>query len=238
MARGATGFGPVHAPRTIHEATVAQVRAWIQDGTLRPGQRLHQDQLAARLGVSRMPVREAIRRLAAEGFVEIEPHRGAFVAALDPAEIRELYLIRAALETLAAGLAVERIGEAEIDRLRGLLDAMREAVAAGDDERAIDLDRELHACLFEPAGMPLLLGLIAQMRDRSAVFRRAHAHIPGRADVSNREHAALLDAVVARDRGALERLTHEHLINAADHLIAHVAPEGALTSRRAEPVEA
>src|SRR4051812_43907 len=82
--------------RTVNDATTGQIRAWILNGRLKPGERLHQEQLAVDLGVSRMPVREAIRQLAAEGLVQLIPHRGAFVSSLDPDEIRELYEVRAA----------------------------------------------------------------------------------------------------------------------------------------------
>jgi DNA-binding GntR family transcriptional regulator len=213
----------LHTPRTAHDATLAQLRAWILDGTLGPDERLHQDRLAAALGVSRMPIREALRQLAAEGLVRIYPHRGAFVASLNPAEIRELYLVRAALERLAAGIAAERIDGEALARLDGLVARMWDAVEVEDDETAIELDRLFHDTIYSAAGMPFLHDLIFQARRRSDVFRRAHAHIPGRSRVSTEEHAEFLAALATRDRDRVERLTCAHLMNAAEHLIAYVA---------------
>jgi DNA-binding GntR family transcriptional regulator len=216
-----------HAPRTAHDATLAQLRVWILDGTLAPNERLHQDRLAAALGVRGMPIREALRQLAAEGLVRIYPHRGAFVASLNPAEIRELYLVRAALEGLAAGIATERFGGSGLTRLQELLGQMWIAVDAEDDEVAIELDRLFHDTVYAAAGLPFLHELIQQARRRSDVFRRAHAQISGRSRVSTKEHAEFLAALVAGNRAAVERLARDHLMNAAEHLIVYLGQERA-----------
>jgi DNA-binding GntR family transcriptional regulator len=221
----ATPLVVVHAPRTAHDATLAQLRAWILDGTLKPNEHLQQDRLAVALGVSRMPIREALRQLAVEGLVRIVPHRGAFVASLDPAEIRELYLVRAALERLAAGLAVPRIMAADLELLEAVLAQMRDAVDTTNEEFAIELDRQFHDTIYAAAGAPYLHDLIRQARRRSDAFRRAHVYMPGRSRVSLQEHTALLAALAAGDRETFERLSHEHLVNAAAHLIAYVRGE-------------
>ena len=223
MREQALGFPASLAPRSVSDATIAQLRAWILDGTLEAGARLNQDDLACTLGVSRMPVRAAIRQLASEGLLDLRGHRGAVVASLDPKVIREVYLVRAALEGLAAGLATDRVEAGEIARMEDLLARMRASVAVRDDEPSIQLDRRFHACVYAAADAPFLAGLIEQVRARSDAFRRAHAHIPGRARVSVEEHAARLRALTARDRVAVERLTREHLAKAADHLIAYVS---------------
>jgi DNA-binding GntR family transcriptional regulator len=210
--------------RTVNDATTSQIRAWILHGRLKPGERLHQEQLAVDLGVSRMPVREAIRQLAAEGLVQLIPHRGAFVSSLDPDEIRELYEVRAALEGLAVSHAVRRMTPEVIAVLHDILRQLIEAARVGDDEGVIDRDRALHDTLIAPAEMPYLRELIGQQRRRSEVFRRAHTYIiPGQSASSNEEHAEIIAAV---ERGEVEtsvRLIHEHLRNAATHLITYLA---------------
>jgi len=210
--------------RTVNDATTAQIRAWILNGRLKPRERLHQDQLALALGVSRMPVREAIRQLAAEGLVQLFPHRGAFVSSLDPDEIRELYEVRAALEGLAVSHAVPRMAPANVASLRAILEKLIAATATNDDEAVIDLDRAFHDGLVAPAGMPYLRELIDQARRRSDAFRRAHTYIiPGLSADSNREHAGIIATV---EQGEVERsveLIHEHLRNAADHLITYLS---------------
>jgi DNA-binding GntR family transcriptional regulator len=211
-------------PRTVNDATTSQIRAWILNGRLKPRERLHQDQLALALGVSRMPVREAIRQLAAEGLVQVFPHRGAFVSSLDPDEIRELYDVRAALEGLAISRAVPRMTPATIVALHAILDRLLEAASANDDEAVIDLDRAFHDALVAPAGMPYLRELIDQARRRSDAFRRAHTYvIPGLSASSNREHAEIIAAVEQSDVERSVELIQQHLRNAADHLTSYLA---------------
>jgi DNA-binding GntR family transcriptional regulator len=210
--------------RTVNDATTAQIRAWILNGRLKPGERLHQEQLAEDLGVSRMPVREAIRQLAAEGLVQLIPHRGAFVSSLDPGEIRELYAVRAVLEGLALEHSVPRITAAVVDECRGILAALIDAAATDDVEAVIDLDRQLHDTLMSRAAMPYLQELIEQARRRSEAFRRAHTYIiPGQSTSSNEEHARIIEAVARGDAAGSVRLIHEHLHNAALHLISYLS---------------
>lgn len=212
-----------NAARTVNDAATGQIRDWILDGTLKPGERLHQDQLAVALGVSRMPVREAIRQLSAEGLVQVIPHRGAFVNSLDPGEIRELYEVRAVLEGLAVAHAVPRMGEPEIDALRDLLAQLLAAEAAGAGEDTIELDRRFHDLLMSPAAMPYLRDLVEQARRRSDAFRRAHTYIiPGLSTSSNHEHAGIVAAAEAGDADLATELIQQHLRNAADHLITYL----------------
>jgi DNA-binding GntR family transcriptional regulator len=212
----------INVARTVNDATTGQIRAWILNGRLKPGERLHQDQLAIALGVSRMPVREAIRQLAAEGLVQLFPHRGAFVSSMDPDEIRELYEVRAALEGLAISHAVPRVTPDVVVSLHEILRRLVDAVAAGDDEATIEFDRHLHDTLIAPAQKPYLRELIEQARRRSEAFRRAHTYIiPGQSASSNKEHAAIIAAVECGDVELSVQLIHEHLHNAATHLITY-----------------
>jgi DNA-binding GntR family transcriptional regulator len=207
-------------PVTVQTAATNQIRRWILDGKLAPGERLHQDQLAEALNVSRMPVREAIRQLASEGLVTVVAHRGAFVTSLDPEAIRELYRVRSALECLAIRFAVPQIEDATLVEVEQLLEQMCSAESGSNEEATIELDRRFHDELMDPAGMAYLQGLIKQSRQKSEAFRRAHTYIPGRSHISNQEHAQILAAVSARDAALAERLIDEHLTNAANHLIA------------------
>jgi len=213
----------IFEPLTVQAATTDQIRTWILDGTLQPGERLHQDRLAGLLGVSRMPVRESIRQLAAEGLVQIVTHRGAFVTALDPQAIREIYAIRAQLEALAVRNAVPNLQISDFEALRNLLNRMDELINSRAEETTIELDRRFHDTLMAAARMNYLLQLIVQTRRRSDVFRRAHTYIPGRAQISNIEHAAILAAVEARNVKSAERLVIDHLHNAAEHLISFIS---------------
>ncbi|MCA9859277.1 MAG: GntR family transcriptional regulator [Thermomicrobiales bacterium] len=210
-------------PVTVQTAATNQIRQWILDGKLAPGERLHQDQLAEALNVSRMPVREAIRQLASEGLVTVVAHRGAFVASLDPEEIRELYRVRSALECLAVRYSVPKITDETVQELGRLLADMRAVESENKEEETIELDRRFHDLLMEPANMGYLQGLIRQSRQKSEAFRRAHTYIPGRSHISNQEHRQILDAVSRRAAPLAEQLVEEHLTNAANHLIAYLS---------------
>jgi DNA-binding GntR family transcriptional regulator len=214
---------PGYLARTVNDATTSQIREWILNGTLTSGERLHQDQLASALAVSRMPVREAIRQLAAEGLVQVIPHRGAFVTSLDPHAIRDLYEVRAALEGLAIRHAVPAIDEREIAELHDLFDQLKEAERVDDDEQTIEIDRRFHDVLMTPAAMPYLLDLIEQARRRAEVFRRANTYLRAtHTPEANREHAAIIAAVEARDAEAAVRLTEFSLRKAAGQLIDYL----------------
>jgi DNA-binding GntR family transcriptional regulator len=106
-----------------------------------------------------------------------------------------------------------------------VLQQMWVALDTDTDDAAIELDRLFHDTIFAVAGMPFLHDLIQQARRRSDIFRRAHVHLPGRSRVSTEEHAEVLAALVAGDRALVERLTREHLLHAAEDLIAYVARE-------------
>jgi DNA-binding GntR family transcriptional regulator len=214
---------PGNVARTVNDATTNQIREWILNGTLTSGERLHQDQLASALAVSRMPVREAIRQLSAEGLVQVIPHRGAFVTSLDPNAIRDLYEVRAALEGLAVRHAVPAIGEEDIAKLHELFDQLKAAEQADDDEQTIEIDRRFHDVLMSPAAMPYLLDLIEQARRRAEVFRRANTYLRAtHTPEANREHAAIIAAVEARNAEDAVRLTEFSLRKAAGQLIDYL----------------
>src|SRR5581483_2145876 len=140
-ANGSTGesdTGPLPEPslpeyRTMETLVTDHLRAAILHGRMPPGTRLNQYTLAQQLRVSRMPVREALRTLQAEGLIELQPHRSAVVVSLEPAEFAEIFDIRATLEARAARRAVPRLTGETVARLHRLHDAMGAAMAAGDE---------------------------------------------------------------------------------------------------------
>lgn len=192
------------------------VRTAILTGDLAAGETLRQEELAERLGVSRMPVREAIKRLHAEGLVEVLPSRRVRVAALSRDEIEDIYDMRAALEPLAVRLAVPRLTRAQ------LRDASHALEAAADEEDAETFgvrNAAFHLSLMGACGRPRLLAEIASLLDLSDRYQRAAL----RADEHNArvraEHAALLDAARAGDAETAARLTEEHVRGAGARLL-------------------
>ncbi|MFM2183640.1 MAG: hypothetical protein RJB61_1934, partial [Actinomycetota bacterium] len=150
-----------HQP--LRHAVLAEIRRRITEGVYEQGARLFEDQIAAELEVSRNPVREALQALAAEGFVELEPRRGARVARVPAERAAELFEVRAALEGLMARLAAERRTEADVDLLRSLVDRGLAAVASADRSSLPMLNTEFHAALGDAARNGLLVETIQQL---------------------------------------------------------------------------
>lgn len=166
--------GPALSVRRVQDDVAQVVRQWILDGTLPPGTRLRVADLAERLSISPMPVREAIRRLEASGLVETAPHRGAWVARLDTREVEELYGVRIILEPEAARQAAERIGRERAALLQERLDDLRAAVAARDLPRVLDSDEAVLEAVFEASGNRELVKQITGLWDRVRPYKLLH----------------------------------------------------------------
>lgn len=218
--------------RTLQDIVTDRLRSSILRGQIEPGARLQHDELARQFGVSRMPVREALRALHSEGLVELRPHRGAVVVNLLADDVAEIFGIRVMLEAKAAQLAAPRLTDSDLDHLRDVLVRMSACEDSGDSERWRSLNTEFHLSIYSACGWPRLCALIEAHRNVVAPYHRlAHSVLHRRAS-SPAEHAAILRAAEARDGPLLARLTVEHLQRTASGLVAY------LSSRRvgrAEP---
>lgn len=187
------------------DLAAALLRELILTGELSPGEPLRQRSLADRLGVSPTPVREALRRLEAEGLVTSDVHRGASVAKPDRSTTEETARVRGSLEALAAELAAEKITEAELAGLRSLEREM--ASSLGDRHRYAILNHQFHHDIGRAAHSPLLLSLLRlvwQTMPEGPVVRQP-------LDASARQHAELLAALEAHDGPRAARAVHEHV---------------------------
>ncbi len=198
------------ARKTTQEAVADALRDAIYLGELTHGTRLTQDNLAAQFGVSRIPVREALRQLESEGLVEITPHRGAVVSALTPQGLQEIYEIRIALESLAVSLAVPRVSEEDLEKLDALISEMdRQKVPTLWLER----NREFHNALYAPAGRPRLCDLIETLRRNSERYLRIYVGLMGRMGIAQEEHRRIVEACRQRDADAAVAALRTHLSN-------------------------
>lgn len=206
--------------RAAHAAD--EIRRAIRDGRYPPGTPLVERQLAAELGTSHIPVREALARLADEGLVEQRPHRSARVADLDERQLEELASLRTALEQLAVARARERLGPRDVDELRSVVAQMARAADRGDARRVVALDRRFHERLWELSDHALLLSTSAQLRTRIDAF--LHAVLSGMSRdelrAQAREHVVLLDAIAGDDPAAAQAAVAAHIATAADRLRA------------------
>ncbi len=194
---------------SLRDQVLFELRRRIVDAQYRPGERLTEERLAEDFGVSRNPVREALRVVEAEGFVEVQPRRGAVVATPSEDTMRDMFAVRRLLEPLAARLAAERADDDQLKGLRGLLDEARAATEDGDLVRVAELNSALHSRVFELAGNRWLLQFsVAMYRHVHWVFRLGAA---ARAAHSWEEHVRLVEALESRDADAAERAATEHV---------------------------
>jgi len=219
-------------PRMSASRMVADaLRAAIVDGTLAPGAPLRQDALARHFSVSAIPVREALRQLESEGWAKVEMNKGATVAPLSADEAREIYEIRAALESLALSLAIpahtnETLREAQ---------ALCKAAQLEQDQTLYSARNEaFHMSLYAPAARPQLLEMIAALHRRGERYLHVKFGLPEHKHVSDREHAALMKAVRQRDIATAKELVSEHLVGTGEllHRLLSEAPAQAPVATR------
>jgi len=204
------------ASLTSPERVARQIRERILAGRYPGGTILRQEELAAELGVSRMPVREALRQLAAEGLLILHPHRGAVVAELSLAELEEIYEMRAALEPLALRLAIPRLGKGQLGEAE---DALDEAERVHDGQRLSQLNWRFHAALYRPADRPRLLSTIELLHLNVDRYMRMILTVMQHREQSNLEHRLLLEACRAREVERASRLLQQHILEAGQRLV-------------------
>lgn len=220
---GAAGAGRAPTPiprRPLHDEVVARLRMLILEEELAPGQRVPEKALCARFGVSRTPLREALKALAAEGLVTLLPNRGAEVTRLGAREVEEMFAVMAMIEAAAGAAACARLTDAELDEIRALHARMRACHAAGDRPAYFDLNQQIHARIVAIAGNSVLAGIYANLATRIRRARYAANLSQARWDEAMREHEAILDALAARDGERLSRLMSAHLRRKADSVAA------------------
>ncbi len=190
-----------------------QIRGQILDGKLRPGERLVEDKLSVELGVSRVPVREALLGLAMDGLVRLEPHRGATVVEITPEIVAELVEVRALLEGLNARLAAQHRDPEMIAELRDTLRRGNEAAKFGAREQLARLNAEFHERLGAASRNSVLSDVMRGLRERTSIAFAINGRARAREDWL--EHSAILAAVIAGDGELAALLATRHVHNAA-----------------------
>ena len=203
------------------------LREAIYRGVLPEGQPLHQAQLALRLGVSPIPLREALRLLETEGLVSFQGYRGAMVTALSVEEAQELYEMVAALETNLLRIAFPRITRRILEDAARTLDQME---AEGDCIRWRDLNQVFHNLFYEPTDRPLTLDMLARLRQKTD--RNIRQHLVSMREESQRQHRGILAAVEARDLPRALEALGEHLAYTSNDLQSYMRLEEGAKKRR------
>ena len=213
MAACAAGSSEEPALTTAASAYDA-IRDRILTGAIGPGMRLRETALGAELGLSRTPVREAMRRLEQDGLVEHVPHRGAIVRSLNAQQITELYLIREVLEGTAARLAAQHASTAEIAALRELLDTQPAGDAPDAAAEASRRNAVFHRAIRDAAHNRFLLSAMDGVEGSLALLGPTTLGMPGRIPAARAEHAAILDAIEGRAPDAAEGAARAHIAQA------------------------
>lgn len=210
------GDGPASPPTSKAEYVLARLRQAIVNGHLGPGDPIHQEAVAEKLGVSATPVREALRRLEAEGAIVYVPNRGATVAELSAPNVQDLYALRSKVEGLATMFATQR-GREELEDIQRLNDELSELAAAGAPGDALgSLNRRFHFAIYRAARSQLLLTHIETLWTMFPV--RANAQlwaVPEHAATFVHDHGRVLEAMRSGDAKAAEALMAEHVAMSA-----------------------
>jgi DNA-binding GntR family transcriptional regulator len=197
----------------------------ILDAELEMGARINELALAARLGISRGPVREACRALVQAGLLETRINRGFFVRKLTHKEVIDLYDLRAGLMRMAGALVAERATGGQVARLRELIEAMDAAHAKGNAARFRALNTEFHAALVEAADNQRLQAAYQGLAKELRLFRRRGLVSEGAMELSNREHRAIVDAIAARDAATAAAAMEHHILQGKARFLSAAGDE-------------
>lgn len=203
--------------RTTTNIVADEIRQRILTGQLKEGEQIRQEAIATELGVSRIPVREALRQLEAEGLITLVSHKGAEVTRLEPNEIAELFEVRLMLENWLFGLAIEQITPADLQSAQDLVEAMK------NDARIEDwgnLNWQFHETLYRPANRPATVKILRRVHDNIDRYVRLQIALTDDAkDQAHEEHLGLINAARERDEEGAKALLTSHIEHVKDQLL-------------------
>ncbi|HEY9633335.1 MAG TPA: GntR family transcriptional regulator [Coleofasciculaceae cyanobacterium] len=218
----------LHQQRSTPDLIADALREAILRGIFQEGQSLRQDEIAAQFGVSRIPVREALRQLEAEGLVTLHLNRGAMVSVLSPAEAQEICEIRMALETTAIQLAIPKLTESDLEKAAVILEATDQTT---DAARWAQLNWEFHATLYTPGDRPRLLGMIKTLHVNIDRYVRLQMEKMNYLEKSQKEHYQILHTCRRQDAKAAVRLLKRHIDTAGEQLVAYLQQNASATTK-------
>ncbi len=195
------------------------LRLQIVTARLAPGTHLNQAEIAVGQGVSRIPVRDALQALAAEGLVDLKPS-GATVSAMSTADLDELYELRGLVEPRTTALGVHAIGRMELLTMRQCHEIM---VGTADRLAWLDANTRFHRALYEKSGRPRWIALVESLRSQTDRYLHLHLAVIGTAGHLHNEHQHILEAAQARDASAVEDLTRRHLQSSHDFILEYLS---------------
>jgi DNA-binding GntR family transcriptional regulator len=234
MSNTSYSFGnPLLGRQCSPEVIAESLRQAIIDGQLGPGESLRQENLARHYAVSRIPVREALRQLGSEGWIVLEPNRGARVSPLSAQEVREIYEIRASLEVTALRLAGPHHTPQSLKRAAA---ALRVSRGERDQSRYVQHNREFHLALYAPAGRPRLTAMIDSLHSQGERYLRLKLDMPTYKHQSDDEHEEIFEALRGGKIERAVRILQPHMLRTgellASYLTKHLARRPATGGKR------
>jgi DNA-binding GntR family transcriptional regulator len=211
----------VEPPAPSSERVYQALKHRILAAMVEPGSRLVELQLANDFGVSRTPVREALKRLTAEGLVRVDPIRGIVVSDVDARELEEIFIIREALDGLGARLAAERVSSSDLTKLQLLMDMMRDSVRVGHWDAMVQANIKFHDVLYQAAGNERLRHLTRNLLDFVRRFSIEAFASEERATEVLAEHEEIVAALEQRDPAQAEKMARAHVSKARAYLASH-----------------
>lgn len=190
-----------------------KIREDILQGIYHENEELTENTIGIELGVSRTPVREALRQLELEGLVTIIPNKGAYVTGITSKDIHDIYIIRSYLEGLCAKWACEHITDTQIEALDEVLYLSEFHARRSHNDQLVELDNKFHDLIYKASGSKILDHMLSDFHHYVERVRKITLSRSSRATKSNEEHAAILDAIKKRDGEMAEALAHEHMMN-------------------------
>lgn len=203
---------------SLEEQVYETLEEEILSGTLAKGQIVTENELSGRLGVSRTPIRGALRRLAEEGLVNIAPNRRATIIGISKEDLIDTYMIRMRLEGLSSALAAERMTADEKKQLTDFVELSEYYIKKQDTEHLRQLDTEFHSMIYRASGNRMLCKVLSELHRNITRYRKISLSTPGRLVDSVAEHREILEAILAKDKERADLLTSTHVKHALDNL--------------------
>ena len=197
--------------KTLHEEIADNLREMIMSGELREGDKIKENELCELMGISKTPLREALRVLSAEGLIRLIPNRGSFVTTPTFEEIKEMFDVMSVLEGVCARTAAEKMNSADLKKLEQLHNKLETQYKRRDQKEYIHLNNSYHALVQEMAGNKTLNQIVNGLRQKILLYRFQSLNLPGRFEKSIQEHRQLLAAFRKKDPEKAEMLMKSHL---------------------------
>jgi len=204
--------------KTVRDAAFERLRNAILKGHFKPGERLVESQIAEEMGISRTPIREAIRRLETEKLVVNLPRKGVVVAPLDMSQVKEIFAIRAALEGLAVKLAMENFNHEIIKEMEDILKEMQKGIKSQDLDQIVECNTRFHDCIIKTAGSSKLFEMLQNIKEQIQRFRHSSLSVEGRPQIALEEHICILNHIKEKNTTNAQKMMEQHIENAGKAL--------------------